>query len=80
MVIVPEFALDGLRETEPGLWPALTYFIGVHGSEVQGSILVPRLHLCRVFTRNASISSSLIQNLEPNWQLFREISIFNEDF
>ncbi len=49
-------------------------------SGVQGSILVPGLHLGCVFTRKASASSGLIQNLEPNWQLFGKMSIFNEDF
>jgi len=50
------------------------------GSEVQGSILVPGLHLECVFTRKASSSSGLIQNLEPNGQLLGKISVFNEDF
>jgi len=57
--------------------------VGVHGfkgSGVQGSILVPGLHLGCVFTRKASASSGLLQNLEPNWQLFGKISIFDEDF
>jgi len=57
--------------------------VGVHGfkgSGVQGSILVPGLHLGGVFTRKASASSGLIQNLEPNWQLFGKTSILNEDF
>jgi hypothetical protein len=57
--------------------------VGVHGfkgSGVQGSILVPGLHLGCVFTRKASASSGLIQNLEPNWQLLGKMSIFNEDF
>ena len=43
--------------------------VGVHGfkgSVVQGSILVPGLHLGCVFTRKASALSVLIQNLEPN--------------
>jgi hypothetical protein len=48
-------------------------------SWVQGSILVPVLQLGRVFMRKVSDSSALIQNLEPNWQLFGEMSIFNED-
>jgi hypothetical protein len=42
-------------------------FVGVHGfkgSEVQGSILVPGLHLGCVFTRKASASSGQIQNFE----------------
>ena len=47
---------------------------------VQGSILVPGLHLGCVFTRKASASSGLKQNLEPNWQLFAKMSIFDEDF
>jgi hypothetical protein len=57
--------------------------IGVHGfkgSGVQGCIPVPGLHLGSVFTRKASASSGPIQNLEPNWQLFGKMSIFNEDF
>jgi hypothetical protein len=57
--------------------------IGVHGfkgSGVQGSILVPGLHLVCAFMRKASDSSSLIQNLEPHWQLLGKMSIFNEDF
>jgi len=69
------------------------YLVGVHGftclprwggrqegSGVQGSILVPGLHLGGVFTRKASASSGLIRNLEPNWQLFGKTSIVNEDF
>jgi len=62
---------------------AISYVVGVHGfkgSAVQGSILVLRLHLCCVSTRNASVSSSLIQNVETNWQLLGEMSIFIEDF
>jgi hypothetical protein len=55
-------------------------FHGFKGSGVQGSILVPGLHLGCVFTRKASASSGLIQNLEPNWQLLGKMSIFNEDF
>ena len=57
--------------------------VGVHGfkgSGVQGSILVPGLHLGCVFTRKASISSGLIQNLKPNWQLLGKMNICNEDF
>ena len=53
---------------------------GVQSSEVQGSILVPGMHLGWVFKTKASTSSGLIQNLEPNWQLFGEMGIFNEDF
>ena len=56
--------------------------VGVHrfkGSRVQGSILVPGLHLGCVFTRKASAASGLIQNLELNWQLFGKMNIFNED-
>jgi hypothetical protein len=34
---------------------------------IQDSILVPELHLGCVFTKKASASSGLIQNLEPNW-------------
>jgi hypothetical protein len=53
---------------------------GFKGSGVQGSILVHGVHLSYVFMRKASASSGLIQNLEPNWQLFGKMSIFNEDF
>ena len=41
------------------------------GSGVQGSIRVPGLRLGCVFMRKASTSSGLIENVEPNWQLFR---------
>jgi hypothetical protein len=61
----------------------ITNSIGVHGfkgSGVQGSILVPGLYLGCVFTRKTSASSGRIQNLEPNWQLFGEMGIFNENF
>ena len=66
--------------------------IGVHGfkgSEVQGSIFVPWLHLERVFIRKTSSSTGLsactaqaglIQNLEPNLQLLWKMTMFNEDF
>jgi hypothetical protein len=54
--------------------------VWARGSGVQGCILVPGQHLGCVFTRKASASSGLIQNLEPNWQLFGKMSIFNEDF
>jgi len=57
--------------------------VGVHGfkgSGVQGSILVPGLHLGCVFTRKASASSVLIQNLKLNWQLLGKMNICNEDF
>jgi hypothetical protein len=54
--------------------------LGVQGSSVQGSIFIPGLHLGCVFTRKASASSSLIQDLEPNRQLFEKMRIFNEDF
>jgi hypothetical protein len=56
--------------------------VGVHGfkgSGVQGSILVPGLHLRCVFTRKVSALSGLIQNLESNWQLLRKMNIFNKD-
>jgi hypothetical protein len=53
---------------------------GFKGSEVQGCVLVPELHLGGVFTRKASASSGRIQNLEPNWQLFGKMSIISEDF
>jgi len=48
--------------------------------EVQGFILVPGLHFGCGFTTKAAASSGLIQNLEPNWQLFGKISIIKEDF
>ena len=44
-----------------------------------GSFLVPGLHLGCLFTTKVSASSGLIQNLEPNWQLFGEMSIFSQD-
>jgi len=50
------------------------------GSKVQGSILVPELHLGCVFTGKASAPSGLKQNLEPNRQLFAKMRIFDEDF
>jgi len=52
--------------------------LGVHGfkgSGVQGSILVPALHLGCVFTRKASVSSVLIQNMKLNWQLLGKMNI-----
>jgi hypothetical protein len=45
----------------------------------RGSIFVPGLHLGCVFKRKASGSPGLIQKLEPNWQSFGKMSIFNED-
>jgi hypothetical protein len=57
--------------------------VGVHrfkGSGVQGSIFAPGLHLGCVFTDITSASSGPNQNLEPNWQLFGKMSIFNENF
>ena len=62
---------------------SLTKTVSVHGfkgSGVQGSILVPGVHLGYVFTKKASASSGLIQNLELNWQLLGKMSIFNEGF
>ena len=53
---------------------------GFKGLGVQGSILVPGLSLGYVFTKKASPSSGLTQNLEPNWQLFAKTNIFDEDF
>jgi hypothetical protein len=53
---------------------------GFKGSGVQGSIRVPGLHLGCVFRRKVSASSGSIQNLEPNWQLFRKMGIYNKDF
>ena len=49
------------------------------GSGVQGCIRAPGLHLECLFTRKASASSDLIQNLELNRQLFIVKSIFNKD-
>ena len=49
-------------------------------SRVQGSILVPELHLWCVFTRKASVSSGQILNLKLNWQLLGKMNICNEDF
>jgi hypothetical protein len=57
--------------------------VGVHGfkgSGVQGSILIPGLHLGCVFTIKASVSSGLIQHLKLNWQLPGKMNICNEDF
>jgi hypothetical protein len=57
--------------------------VGVHGfkgSGVQGSILVPGLHLGCVFTRKASVSSVLIQHLKLNWQLLGKMNSCNGDF
>jgi hypothetical protein len=59
---------------------------GFRGSRVQrfrgsqGSILVPGLHLGCVFTRKASVSLVLIQNLKLNAQLLGKMNICNEDF
>ena len=50
------------------------------GSGVPGSVLVAGLYLEYVFTRKALVSSGLILNLEPNWQLFSKMSNVNEDF
>jgi hypothetical protein len=61
---------------------AFSIFVCVHGfkgSEVQGSIFVPVLHLERVFMKKALSSAGLIQNLEPNWQLLDKMTMFNED-
>jgi hypothetical protein len=33
-----------------------------------------------VFTRKASASLGLMQNLEPKWQLFGKMSIFDKNF
>jgi hypothetical protein len=49
---------------------------GFKGSGVQGCIFVHRLHIGCVFTTKASASSGLIQNLEPNWQLFIGTKLF----
>jgi hypothetical protein len=49
-------------------------------SRVQGSILVTGLHLRRVITRKASVSSGLIQNLKLNWQLLVKMNGCNEGF
>ena len=53
---------------------------GFKGSEVQGSILIPGLHLECVFTGRGSFLAALIRNLESNRQLHGKISICNEDF
>jgi hypothetical protein len=53
---------------------------GFKGSEVQGSIFVPGLHLERLFIRKASFSTGLIQNLELNWKLLWKMTMFNEGF
>jgi hypothetical protein len=70
--------------TPPGLDPGstgVTAFYGfLKGSGVQGSILIPGLHLGRVFTIKASVSSGLIQHLKLNWQLLGKMNICNEDF
>ena len=61
----------------------VSIIVGVHGfkgSGVQGSILISGLHLGCVFTIKASVSSALIQNLKPNWQLLGKMNICNEDF
>jgi hypothetical protein len=50
------------------------------GSGVQGSILVPGLHVGCVITRKASVSSVLIQNLKPKCQLLGKMNICNKDF
>ena len=64
-----------------GLDISTVFIVTVHGfKEVQGFILVPRLHLGCAFTRKASASSGLIQDSEPNWQLLGEMGIFNKDF
>jgi len=72
------------------LWYNPGVFVGIHGfkgSGVQGSILITGLHLGCVFTRKASASSGLIQNLQPKWQLFgkneyfwRGLRVFNAFF
>jgi hypothetical protein len=62
---------------------SLKEMAGVHGfkgSGVQGSILIPGLHLGCVFTIKASVSSGLIQHLKLNWQLPGKMNIRNEDF
>jgi hypothetical protein len=72
----------GLRKIPQPLFSGRE-IVGVHGfkgSGVQGYIFVPKLDLGCVFTRKASASSDLIQDLEPNWHLFGKMSIFNEDF
>ena len=53
---------------------------GFKGSGVQGSILLPGLHLRRVITRKASVSSGLIQDLKLTWQLLWKMNLCNEDF
>jgi len=34
----------------------------------------------RIYGKSVSFVSGLKQNLEPNWQLFAKMSIFDEDF
>ena len=61
--------IDGLKLSVACCVRYVEILVGVHGfkgSEVQGSILVPGLHLEYVFMRKASSSSCLIQNLYPN--------------
>ncbi len=60
--------------------PQFPCSVWARGSGVQLPIRVPGLHLGCIFTKKASASSGLIQNLEPKWQLFGKASIFNEDF
>jgi len=50
------------------------------GSEVQGSILVPGLHLGCVFTRKASASSGIIKIWSQIGKYFGKMSIFSEYF
>ena len=58
----------------------VTLALQSHIRGIQGSIFVRGLHLGCVFTRKTSTSIGLIQNLEPNGQLFGKMSVFNEDF
>jgi hypothetical protein len=54
--------IPGILAFQPPSFSAFL-FVGVHGfkgSEVQGSIFVPGLHLERVFMRKASSSTCLI--------------------
>ena len=53
---------------------------GFKGSGVQGYILVLGLHFRRIFTRKATVSSGLILNLKPNWQLLGEMNSCNDNF
>jgi len=80
------------QESTEGVIARAGYFDCLHrnrsrvqrGSEVQGFILVPRLHLGCAFTRKASASSDLNPRFEANLAIilenehfYRELQIFN---